>query len=100
MPNQKTSSKRSWTKCSTQFRFGWVFGWRLMKGDTSCAECGSAFEQHAGNAKKQWSDDTITSCTTQLEAAQEKLKTSFPGLVQTPEPSKPTFLVFPAEQEV
>ena len=78
-----------------------------MKGDTNCAQCGSAYspcEQLARNAKKQWSDDSTTSITTQLKdvfkelfpslskAAQEKLKTSFLPLIKTPEPSKPTFL--------
>ena len=77
-----------------------------MRRDTNCAQCGSAYlpcEQLARNAKKQWSDDINTSITTQLKdalkellpslpkAAQEKLKTSFPGLVQM-KPSKPTFL--------
>ena len=104
MPNQKTTSNRSWTTCSAQFCCGLVFHWRLMKGDTKCAECGSAYPPYEQHARKQWSDDSITSITTQLkdvfkelfpslpEAAQEKLKTSFPGLVQTLEAPKSTFL--------
>ena len=74
-----------------------------MRVGTNCAQCGSAYppyEQLTRNAEKQWSDDSIT---TQLKdvfkelfpslpkAAQEKLKTSFPALIQTPEPSKPHF---------
>ena len=40
--NQETNPNWSWTKCSTEFCCGWVFDWRLMKGDTNCAECGSS----------------------------------------------------------
>ena len=75
-----------------------------MKGDTKCADCGSAYPPYEQHTRKQWSDDTITSITTKLkdvfkelfpslpEAAQEKLKTSFPRLVQTLEAPKSTFL--------
>ena len=107
MPNnQKTNSNRSrsWTKCSTQFCCGWIFDWRITKGDTivlNAAVHALSRKTHAKNGKKQWNVDSIT---TQLEdvfkeifpclpeAAQEKILSSFPGLVQTPEPSKPTFL--------
>ena len=51
--NQKTNSNRSWTKCSTKFCCGWAFDWRLMKGDTNCAECGSKYPSCDKNAKKQ-----------------------------------------------
>ena len=62
-----------------------------MKGDTNCAECGSAYrphEKYAKNAKKQWNDNAMTQIKdvvkeilpTLPEAAQEKLKTSFRGL--------------------
>ena len=104
MPSrQKTNSNRScsWTKCSTQFCCGWVFDWRLTKGDTNCAECGSAYPPHEKNAKKQWNDISMTTQFKDVfweifpslpKVAQEKHKIFFTGLIQTTENPKPTFL--------
>ena len=67
-----------------------------MRGDTNCAECGSWYRPYEKNANKQRNDNSIA---TQLKdvfklifpslpkVVQEKLKTSFPGLIQMPEPS-------------
>ena len=114
MPNK--SKTCSWTRCSTQFCCGWVFNWRIMNGETNCTECGGAYTPYGMNAKKQWSDDYEYranyysqqwydyNIATQLkdifkeifpcfpEAAQEKLKTSFPGLLRPSETPNPTFL--------
>ena len=54
------------TKFEPQLQLDQVFAadgssiWRLMKGDTNCAECGSAYllhEKYAEKAKKQWKDN-------------------------------------------
>ena len=97
---QKTNTNRSWTKCPTKFCCGWVFDWRLMKGDTNCAECGCKYPPYEKHAKKQTSNNDMSlmkelfkEILLQLPMeAQEKLKTSCPGLVQVPETSKPSFL--------
>ena len=114
MPNK--SKTCSWTKRSTQFCCGWVFDWRNLMGETNCAECGGVYTPIVMKAKKQWSDDYeyhakycshqwyYHNSATQLkyisreifpclpEAAQEKLKTSFPGLIRPSETSKRTFV--------